>query len=67
MAGVQDSQPAQIKEDLRAIYRKVGNPYMAGAGCEIPIATPLENLKALCEPIVTCVTIMGLLWGTAMG
>jgi len=51
VAGVLDSQPAQIKEHLRAIYREVGKPYMAGAGCEIPVNTPLENLKALCEPI----------------
>jgi uroporphyrinogen-III decarboxylase len=51
VAGVQDSQPAKIREDLRAIYRQVGRPYMAGAGCEIPVNTPPENLKALCEAI----------------
>jgi uroporphyrinogen-III decarboxylase len=48
---VQDSSPAKIKEAVRAVYAHVGNPYMAGAGCEIPVATPKENLKALCEPI----------------
>jgi len=52
VADVQDSQPAKIKEDLRAIYRAVGKPYMAGTGCEIPVNTPPENLKALCEPIL---------------
>ncbi|MGD0089564.1 MAG: uroporphyrinogen decarboxylase family protein [Planctomycetota bacterium] len=51
VAGVQDSLPAKIKDDLRAMYREVGNPYMAGAGCEIPVNTPVENLQALCEPI----------------
>jgi len=51
VADVQDSTPAKITEALRAIYRQVGNPYMAGAGCEIPVATPKENLQALCEPI----------------
>jgi uroporphyrinogen decarboxylase len=51
VADVQDSSPAKIRETVRAIYAHVGNPYMAGAGCEIPVATPKENLKALCEPI----------------
>jgi uroporphyrinogen decarboxylase len=51
VADVQDSQPAKIIEDLRAAYRTAGRPFMAGAGCEIPVDTPAENLKALCEPI----------------
>jgi uroporphyrinogen-III decarboxylase len=36
---------------VKAIYKAVGNPYMVGAGCEIPVGTPHENLKALCAPV----------------
>ena len=43
--------PEQIRADIEAIYRTVGNPYMQGAGCEIPSGTPNENLEALCAPI----------------
>jgi uroporphyrinogen decarboxylase len=48
---VMKSTPERIREALAAIYRAVGNPYMAGAGCEIPVGTPTENLQALCAPI----------------
>ena len=48
---VMTSTPEEIRESLAAIYREVGNPYMAGAGCEIPPDTEPENLKALCSPI----------------
>ena len=40
-----------IRESILDIYREVGNPYMVGAGCEIPSGTPEENLRALCEPV----------------
>lgn len=49
--GVMDSEPDTIRAALREIYETVGNPYFVNAGCEIPAATPIENLKALCEPI----------------
>ncbi len=48
---VKFSAPERIRAALREVYRQVGLPYMAGAGCEIPSGTPYENLKALCEPI----------------
>ena len=43
--------PAKIKKALRDIYKAVGNPFMAGAGCEIPPGTSNDCLKALCAPI----------------
>ena len=48
---VKFSTPERVREGLLRVYRQVGLPYMAGAGCEIPSGTPNENLKALCEPI----------------
>ncbi|MCY3023217.1 MAG: uroporphyrinogen decarboxylase family protein [Planctomycetota bacterium] len=51
VADVQDSTPAKIKAAVRRIYKTVGNPYMAGAGCEIPVNTPKANLKALCAAV----------------
>ena len=49
--GVLRSTPASIRQTLHQAYDTVGNPYMVNAGCEIPSGTPVENLKALCEPI----------------
>ncbi len=48
---VRTGSPASIRESIRNIYAEVGNPYMVGAGCEIPSGTPEENLRALCEPV----------------
>ncbi|MFO7975537.1 MAG: uroporphyrinogen decarboxylase family protein [Candidatus Hydrogenedentota bacterium] len=48
---VMDSDPETIRAALREIYETIGNPYFVNAGCEIPPATPIENLQALCEPI----------------
>ena len=48
---VMRSEPQKIREDLIAIYEKVGNPFFVNAGCEIPVGTPEANLRALCEPI----------------
>jgi MtaA/CmuA family methyltransferase len=48
---VMRSTPERIQNDVLRIYRAVGNPYMVGAGCEIPVGTPTENLRALCAPI----------------
>lgn len=45
------STPEAIRRALEEIYREVGPPYFAGAGCEIPAATPPANLRALCAPI----------------
>ncbi len=51
VAAVKNSTPERIRDDLRRVYESVGAPYMVNAGCEIPAATPVENLKALCTPI----------------
>ncbi|MCF7975780.1 MAG: uroporphyrinogen decarboxylase family protein [Phycisphaerae bacterium] len=49
--GVLRGTPASIRQVIQQAYRDVGNPYMVNAGCEIPSGTPVENLKALCEPV----------------
>ena len=48
---VMKSTPDRIRKGFQEIYNKVGNPYFVNAGCEIPVDTPPENLRALCEPI----------------
>lgn len=45
------STPEQIHEGFKRIYNEIGSPYFVNAGCEIPSGTPVENLRALCEPI----------------
>lgn len=45
------STPEEIRRDIRAAYEQAGNPFIVNAGCEIPSGTPVENLKALCEPV----------------
>jgi len=50
--GVRNGNPEGIKKYMNQIYQGVGNPFMINAGCEIPSGTPVENLKALCEPIL---------------
>lgn len=49
--GIRFGTPAAIRAAIHETYRLVGNPYMVTAGCEIPSGTPMENLKALCEPV----------------
>ena len=51
VSGVRYGTPASIRKKLVETYEAAGNPYMINAGCEIPSGTPVENLKALCEPI----------------
>lgn len=46
-----EGTPEKIRAALRRAYEESGNPFMVNAGCEIPSGTPVENLKALCEPI----------------
>ena len=43
--------PIDIQDHVLKNYNDAGNPFMINAGCEIPAATPHENLKALCKPI----------------
>ena len=47
---VRNGTPATIKNAISRAYEEVGNPYMVNAGCEIPSGTPVENIRALCEP-----------------
>ncbi len=51
VSGVLRSTPDAIRKTIRDCYALAGNPFMVGAGCEIPSRTPLENLHALCEPV----------------
>lgn len=51
VSDVLESAPEVIHSAFQSIYRSVGRPYMVNAGCEIPGATPHENLRALCRPI----------------
>jgi len=43
--------PETIRQHILRNYAEVGNPFMVNAGCEIPSGTPVENLRALCEPV----------------
>jgi len=52
VADVLRSSPAVIREKLASSYREAGNPFIVNAGCEIPSGTPVENLQALCEPVL---------------
>ena len=51
VSGVHSGTPASIRDMIVRTYETVGNPYMVNAGCEIPSGTPVENLRALCEPL----------------
>ena len=48
---VLNGNPDSIRQETRESYQKLGNPHMVMAGCEIPPGTPVQNLKALCEPV----------------
>lgn len=43
--------PAAIRRKMAEAYAQAGRPYFVNAGCEIPSGTPLENLRALCQPL----------------
>jgi uroporphyrinogen decarboxylase len=51
VADVLRGNPEAIRAKLDRCYREAGNPFLVNAGCEIPSATPAQNLKALCEPL----------------
>ena len=51
VSAIMKSTPDQIIKGIQQIYDDVGDPYMVGAGCEIPPGTRHENLKALCKTI----------------
>jgi uroporphyrinogen decarboxylase len=49
VSAVMKSTPEAIIKHVQQIYNDVGDPYMIGAGCEIPVDTSYQNLKALCH------------------
>ena len=51
VADVLKGTPESIRRAVAQSYAAIGNPHLVMAGCEIPSATPKENLKALCEPV----------------
>jgi MtaA/CmuA family methyltransferase len=50
--GILYGTPESIRKKITEDYKLVGNPYIVNAGCEIPSGTPVENLSALCHPIL---------------
>lgn len=48
---IQLGTPEAIHMKVKELYAAAQNPFMVGAGCEIPVGTPKENLKALCAPV----------------
>jgi MtaA/CmuA family methyltransferase len=51
VTAVMRSNPDDIRQHVLDCYQQAGNPFIVNAGCEIPSATPLANLLALCEPV----------------
>lgn len=51
VSGVYRGTPESIRATVKSIYASVGNPFLVNGGCEIPSKTPVECLKALCEPM----------------
>ncbi len=49
VAGLLSSTPSTIRDAMAACHRDAGSRYIAGAGCEIPVATPHEHVDALVE------------------
>ena len=47
VAGLLSSTPAAIRDATAECHRDAGSRYIAGAGCEIPVATPHEHVDAL--------------------
>lgn len=51
VAGVMRGTPATIRAAVTRCYAAAGAPFLVAAGCEVPAATPPENLRALCTPL----------------
>ena len=41
--------PELVNASIAECHRQAGARFIVGAGCEVPRATPPENLRALCE------------------
>lgn len=52
VARVLRGTPETIRAAVLESYQRAGNPFIANAGCEIPFGTPVENLRALCAPVL---------------
>jgi MtaA/CmuA family methyltransferase len=44
---LRDGTPASVETKLAQCYQQAGTAYICGAGCEVPRATPHENLDAM--------------------
>lgn len=44
-------RPDAIWQRVIACAEEAGGPFMVSAGCEVPSGTPVENLRALCQPV----------------
>jgi MtaA/CmuA family methyltransferase len=52
VGGVLNSTPERVRDEcLKLLSRQRGQRFILSAGCEIPAATPPENLKALCDAV----------------
>lgn len=41
--------PETVTQGVAECHRLAGDRFIVGAGCEVPVATPEENLRALCD------------------
>ncbi len=48
---IKNAEPPDIRKAVLRAHCQAGDPYMVNAGCEIPSDSPVENLRALCEPV----------------
>ena len=46
---MRDGTPEEVKAALAACHREAGARYIVGAGCELPVGTPAENIRAAGE------------------
>lgn len=49
--GVMQARPDAIRTAVAACRERAAGPFLVNAGCEIPAGTPLENLRAFCQPL----------------
>lgn len=51
VAGVLRAEPAAVRAAAVDALNRAGGRYCVAGGCEIPPRTPIERLRALCEPL----------------
>ena len=47
-----EGKPEEVREASLRCIEEAGMPFILSAGCEIPVATPHENLLALCQAVL---------------